>query len=330
MPPSKRQAILSFGKSELSEAPEHDSRASIASTDDATLDTSPEASRSATPSLPLPKSKNKKSVRTAWVYKYMRGTADMQEVLYNAEGKEEWRCRYCTQNYLLSGGNTAIKKHLNSQHDIFEDSAADAKAKNVQIAIDSAIYSAVGNPHKRRKLVDSEGREDPLDGDVLEVLYVRFIAACNIPLRLVENQDFRAFLTYLNPGVSRWLPASHSTIRNWVMRQFELEKGHVKLSLQNAKTRIHISLDIWTSPANKSIIGVVAHYITKEGVLERSVLAMREVEGTHNGENLATLIMEIICEWEIQEKLGYVVMDNATNNDTMMRYISKGKCSPDA
>jgi hypothetical protein len=34
--------------------------------------------------------------------------------------------------------------------------------------------------------------------------------------------------------------------------------------------------------------------------------------------------MEVIRDWEIAYKLGYLVMDNASNNDTMMQYISEG------
>ena len=319
-----QQVKLSFGKPADSEAPEFESQVSFTSLYDESSIESPELSRPATPQLPLQKKINKRTIRTAWVYKYMRGTEDMQKVFYNAEGKEEWRCRFCTQNYLLSGGNHAIKKHLTIQHDIYEDSPIDKKAKNIQIAIESAITSAMENPQKRRKLVDSGGGELPLDGGVLEVLYIKFIAACNIPLRLVENPEFRAFLSYLNQDVNRWLPTEHSTIRTWVIRQFEIEKGHIKIRLQNAKTRIHLSLDIWTSPNNKPILGVVAHYIAADGILEQSVLAMREIEGTHDGENLAPVVMDVIGDWGVEHQLGYIVMDNATNNDTMIRHISKG------
>jgi hypothetical protein len=69
------------------------------------------------------------------------------------------------------------------------------------------------NPQKRRKLNDSDGGDMPLDGDTLKVLYIRFIAAYNMPLRLVEYQEFRALLSYLNKDVNRWLNHTHNTIR---------------------------------------------------------------------------------------------------------------------
>jgi hypothetical protein len=78
------------------------------------------------------------------------------------------------------------------------------------------------------------------------------------------------------------------------MRQFEIEKEKIKVHLQNTKTKIHLSLDIWTSPNNKPILGFVAHYISDSGVLKQVVLAMKEIEGNHKGENIALVVMGVI------------------------------------
>ncbi len=78
------------------------------------------------------------------------------------------------------------------------------------------------------------------------------------------------------------------------MCQFEIEKGKIKICLQNAKTVIYLSLDIWTSPSNKPIFGIIAHYISENGALEQVVLVMKEIEGNHKGENLAPVLIEVI------------------------------------
>jgi hypothetical protein len=51
---------------------------------------------------------------------------------------------------------------------------------------------------------------------------------------------------------------------------------------------------------------------------------MKEIEGNHKGENLALVLMDVIRDWGIACKLGYMVMDNASNNDTMMHALSIG------
>jgi hypothetical protein len=87
-------------------------------------------------------------------------------------------------NYKITGGTRTIADYLET-HDIKSTSSADARARNIQLDITKAIESAAENPQKRRKLTDFDGGSLPLDGDVVENLYVRFISACNMPLRLV-------------------------------------------------------------------------------------------------------------------------------------------------
>jgi hypothetical protein len=53
---------------------------------------------------------------------------------------------------------------------------------------------------------------------------------------------------------------------------------------------------------------------------------MREIQGPHEGENIAPIVEEVLREWGIVSKLGYMQMDNASNNDTMMRALSRSKC----
>jgi hypothetical protein len=47
----------------------------------------------------------------------------------------------------------------------------------------------------------------------------------------------------------------------------------------------------------------------------RPTLAMCQVEGGHTGENIASIVHNIITDYAITHKLGYFMADNATNND---------------
>jgi hypothetical protein len=49
---------------------------------------------------------------------------------------------------------------------------------------------------------------------------------------------------------------------------------------------------------------------------------MKEIKGNHKGENLALVLMDVIFNWEIAVMLGYIVMDNASNNDIMIQSLS--------
>jgi hypothetical protein len=95
-------------------------------------------------------------------------------------------------------------------------------------------------------------------------------------------------------------------------------------NVQNAISLIHVSCDLWTSTNHLPIIVVIFHYVSKSGAVHVTVAAMREVSGSHNGRNLADVVMAVVKEWKIQNKLGYFMMDNAENNDTMMKEIGLG------
>ena len=263
-----------------------------------------------------------KKRRKAWIYKYMRDTDNIEAIFFNTAGKSEWRCQYCTTNYQLSGGTSNIERHLMKTHQVFEDSPKDIRATQQQINISDALTTAETNPRMKRRRMNDYNPVSDLHPDVLEVLYVKFIATCNVPLRLVESPEFRALLSYINPDIETWLPDSHNTIREWVMKQYLDQKRRMKQRLQSSRTKIHIACDLWTSPNSLAIFGIVAHYISEDNVLESSVLALKEVQGSHDGPNLATIIMEVVNDWGLANKLGFFIMDNASNNDNMMLFLS--------
>ena len=82
-------------------------------------------------------------------------------------------------------------------------------------------------------------------------------------------------------------------------------------------------MDLWTSLNSLVILSIVAHYISATGNLDNSVLALREVNGEHSSENQAVEILNVINDYSIASKVGYFVMDNVTNNDTMIKELSK-------
>lgn len=154
------------------------------------------------------------------------------------------------------------------------------------------------------------------------------ITECNLPLSLVESPSFRNVLIYLNRQVEPWLPEDHHTIQNWISRQFDFQKIQVKKHLQRALSCIHITTDLWTSGNDLALLGAIAHFVNSEGDLEEILIALKEVDGAHTGENLSKYILAAINDFDITPQLGYFQMDNASNNDTMIREVSASKLLP--
>jgi hypothetical protein len=83
-----------------------------------------------------------------------------------------------------------------------------------------------------------------------------------------------------------------------------------------------------TTHNNLAVLAVCAHYISKTGDLKKMTLALKEIDGSHTGENLATAIYGITEDWSISTNVGYFVMDNAVVNDKMLKEYSIRKLMP--
>lgn len=142
---------------------------------------------------------------------------------------------------------------------------------------------------------------------------------------LITDKPWNSFTRYLNSKVDTHLPASADTIRGWTVRIYEGQKKRVQKDLQEALSKIHITVDLWTSGNRKSILGIIGHYIGKEGKLKHNVLAVRELQGDHSGENQAAVVADVLVDYEIEYKLGFFVGDNAQSNDTLCRELSRCK-----
>lgn len=268
--------------------------------------------------------------RTSAIWNHMPDS-NPQTMYYNDQGHPIWKCMHCSRVYKESGGTRIVIRHLRQFHSIDMTSPRQEKRKRVGGAIEKAMgRAAETGGYKRRRLeveaVEAVVKDEyKIDPNVLELLFVRWIACDSIPLASVESDEFRAILTYISKDINTWLPSSANTVRKWVIRTFEAEKKSKIAELAAARSKIHISCDLATSTNNLPIMAIIANYVSADGVLSKALLSLTEVDGEHTHDNLARHMIATAKEYEICEKLGYFVMDNASVNDAMMRDLSACK-----
>jgi hypothetical protein len=94
--------------------------------------------------------------------------------------------------------------------------------------------------------------------------------------------------------------------------------------LKASPTQIHFSIDIWSSPNHHSFLAIVAHFIDLGSrQLRKALLALRELEGAHSGDAIAEIFLQVVDSYGVRDKIGYFTLDNAYNNDTMMRAVAQ-------
>lgn len=114
-------------------------------------------------------------------------------------------------------------------------------------------------------------------------------------------------------------------------------------NLQNALSRVSFTDDIWTRQNLNSHLAITAHYIVKDAnghlVLKTRLVAFRRMEGSHTGQNIGQLFVQVLkeigCLHKVSRELTYsrvltkhpfvqvgmITCDNASNNNTGMAEI---------
>jgi hypothetical protein len=67
------------------------------------------------------------------------------------------------------------------------------------------------------------------------------------------------------------------------MRTYNVEKLRIKTKVQSALSKVHFTVNLWTSSNYFAIIGMIAYYITEASQLDHSVLALQELDREHSG-----------------------------------------------
>jgi hypothetical protein len=134
---------------------------------------------------------------------------------------------------------------------------------------------------------------------------------------------FRALLGYFNSRLAAFVPAAAKTVRRWLIAEFSEWKQRLKDDICSSKSKVSISFDMWTSPNFMSYIAVHGHFIDSSGRRRQDLLAFRRVEGSHTAENIKEVVVFILREYQIdtEDKMGYFMLDNATNNDLAVKLI---------
>lgn len=134
---------------------------------------------------------------------------------------------------------------------------------------------------------------------------------------VIEEPTFREMIASLSSKAESIIPKSANTVRSWVVNEFQKQKEALRERLQQARSRIHLSMDIWTTPSgNRAYLGIVAHWIDYDNEVREVLIALPDLKGNHSGSNIAATAFKVIKDYGIAAKVGFCMLDNATNNDS--------------
>lgn len=125
------------------------------------------------------------------------------------------------------------------------------------------------------------------------------------PFNIVEDKGFRALINYLDP---RYNIPSVNTLKTLVINAYKGKKRNVQAELDEVSD----ICDTWTSINTDHFLIVTCHFInnnfemeiyTPQSFLEAIGISVAATE----------CLINVFSNWNIQEKVGAVVTDNAAN-----------------
>jgi hypothetical protein len=158
------------------------------------------------------------------------------------------------------------------------------------------------------------------DFKIWKLVFIQWIVYCHIAFSQIENPYFKEMVKLLNEGLAALIPG-RKTIRKWIVMEFEKRKKELRHELRAARSNIHISFDLWTSPNCYAIMAIVAHYIDSSGERQAKLIALRSIDGEHTGENMAALLLKVFREYKIGSRVGFFMLDNASTNDVCVDLV---------
>jgi len=146
---------------------------------------------------------------------------------------------------------------------------------------------------------------------IVRSIVENLIVTAGLPISVVENNGFRKFLSDLDPQLQ---PPCRKTVTYKQLPQLlEAKRAAISQRLSSADN-VALTLDIWTDRRQHSYLAITAH--TFDVVLGRPnsmLVQFRTFKGSHTGVGIADAIEQCISEYSMQEKVHYIITDNASN-----------------
>lgn len=262
--------------------------------------------------------------RSSWITEHFYLLAPINEVTKKRDGPPKRLCKIDDKQgrvqWYSSDATDSASSHLNKNHGIYKPGSPEEQQASARAA------------SRKRTQPGSETASLITDKQIqfAREIISRWIIESNVPFRCVQHDTFRLMMEFFNRELTEAaIPHSHTTISKYIIGLYEKYKTKLKEDLASAGSRVHISFDLWTSPNHLSLMAVVGHYLDKQLQSQTRLLSLKRLEGDHGGKNQARLILQVLQDYSLDKnKLGCLVGDNASSNNTAARTILQEIYSP--
>ena len=106
-------------------------------------------------------------------------------------------------------------------------------------------------------------------------------------------------------------------------------RGYVKEQQQSIlkqlppSVKLSLALYCWKSPFGQAFMAVTGYFLDQHWEYREILLGFEPLSGSHSGVNLSEVVLKLLQQHEITDRVLAVTTDNATNNKTMISSIQE-------
>jgi len=211
---------------------------------------------------------------------------------------------------------------LASIHHVIVQEATRATLQR-QRAIENAFAQVKEKERKRYALDEENMLRNAINYTAFRDAQLLMITRWRLPLNIVTWPEYQALLMAVNPAVEELLLHSGNTVVEDLDRAYTTHQKLIKQRLESTLSRIHFSMDVWSSPSRKAFIAIHAQWLDETYTLRKALLGLPNLRNSHAGEAMAPHIMHAIEVFNVGRRIGYFTGDNDSKNDTCLRAIAR-------
>ena len=103
-----------------------------------------------------------------------------------------------------------------------------------------------------------------------------------------------------------------------IEESYILDKEVLKQKLRSSLTPIHLLLNTWSSPNQKSFITICSHFINNTSILQKALLALPFLPSKHGGNEQVEVLWQVLKDYQILNKVGYYIGNNYSSNNKLL------------
>jgi hypothetical protein len=195
-------------------------------------------------------------------------------------------------------------RHLKRRHaDVYKDyeqkrngNSVDSSQTSMSSFVDTSEGKYYTSMHPRQKLL-------------INSLVNNVIVNCGLPVSIVDNNYFRAFLADLDP---KFAVPCHQTVSSSILPALLKARQEKLQALLDSCEYLSLTADIWSDRRSHSFLGITVHAFVKGHVVSQ-LLSFKSFHGSHTGQKIADALEAVITENRLQHKVQYVITDNTSN-----------------